>query len=68
MKAPWDRLAAMLPQLDACSLENSLTALGFSQDRSFEKVLKQYEQHADESIRDAAADALIELRTEKKHT
>jgi hypothetical protein len=65
-KAPWDRLAAMLPQFDTSSLENALVALGFSGDGKFEKVLKEYEQHAEETIRDAAADALIELGTRDK--
>ena len=62
LKAPWDRSAAILPQLDISFLENSLTALGFSRDGSFEKVLKEYEQHTDKSVRETAADALAELR------
>ncbi len=37
LQAPWDRLAALVPQLDTSSLENALSALGFSRDRSFER-------------------------------
>ena len=64
LKAPWDRLTAVLGSLDTGSLENALCALGFSWDRNFEELLEQYQKHPVESIRDAAAHALVELRAQ----
>jgi len=66
LKAPWERLAAVLPQLDKGSLENALCAIGFSRDRNLAKFLGEYQRHSDEAVRGVAGNALLELNVTKQ--
>jgi hypothetical protein len=61
VKASWQRLAVSLSAFDNSSLENALSALGFSRDLKFKAVLQGYLNHIDPAIRLAATHALREL-------
>jgi hypothetical protein len=61
MKLPWDRLVPLLGSFDQSSLENALSAIGFSRDTAFLDVLNAYRNNPDPAIRNAATDALREL-------
>jgi len=66
LKAPWSRLEEILDQFDTYSLQNALTALGYSGDYAYEKTVSHFQTHGDGAVREAAADALVELRASLK--
>ena len=61
VNAAWDRLAPLLGTLDPSSLENALSALGFSRNPTFVDVLGTYRTDPNPTIRTAAENALREL-------
>ena len=59
---PWEKLCRLMPQLEGVALEYLVTILGFSSRPEFIGRIEPFLSHGDEIVRQAATDALFELR------
>ena len=59
---PWERLCLVLPTLEGVRLEYALMAIGFSSRAEFASRIEPYLTHPEDIVREAAIEALVELR------
>ncbi|MED1783466.1 hypothetical protein P4V43_16745 [Brevibacillus fortis] len=57
----WDKLANVIPTLDAPILDYALTIIGFSKNQKFINVIEPYLHSPTDYIRQTAAEALVEI-------
>jgi HEAT repeat protein len=64
----WDAMASSLDRLEPQALEYALSALGFTKNMRYETTISRYLRHSHETVRDAAAEALQELKSMRENT